>query len=153
MSATGQPPNSQNLSKETGCTVLMYDGVCGLCNNVVQFVLPRDTNRQFYFASLQSTYAREILQRYGKNPDVLSTVYCLENANTPAERLHSKSRAAICVASKLGFPLSLISAGIVLPGFVRDAMYDFVACNRYKWFGKHDVCMAPTPQDKERFLG
>lgn len=153
MSSSAETPNKAAAPKETGCTVLLYDGVCGLCNNVVQFVLPRDHKQQFYFASLQSEYAHGILQRYGKNSDVLSTVYCLENANTADEKLHSKSRAVICVVSKLGFPLSLVSIGIILPSFVRDALYDFVATNRYKWFGKHDVCLAPTSQDKERFLG
>lgn len=153
MSSSAETPDKAVAPKETGCTVLLYDGVCGLCNNVVQFVLPRDTRRKFYFASLQSEYAHQVLRRYGKNPDVLSTVYCLENANTADEKLHSKSRAAICVASKLGFPLSLMSIAIVLPAFVRDAMYDFVATNRYKWFGQHDVCLAPTAEDKERFLG
>lgn len=152
MNSAPQQSNT-SIPKETGHAVLLYDGVCGLCNHVVQFVLPRDTRQQFFYASLQSDYAKDVLRRYGKDTETLSTVYCLENANTPKERLYSKSGAAICVASKLAFPASLLAAGKLVPEFLRDAMYDFVATNRYKWFGKHDVCMAPTAQDRERFLG
>lgn len=140
-------------AKETGHAVLLYDGVCGLCNGVVQYVLPRDTANTFYFASLQSDYAREILVKHKRNPDSLDTVYVVVDRNKDSEKLLSKSSAAIYVASKLGWPVALGQVLGILPRFIRDKLYDFVAANRYKWFGKHDVCMAPTQQDKERFLG
>ena len=138
---------------ETGHSVLLYDGVCGLCNGLVQFVLPRDRHRHFYFAPLQSDYARMLLLRYGKNADDLNTFYVVAASNTPAEHLLFKSNAALYVLSQLGFPCVLTATAKVVPQGLRDKIYDFIAGNRYKWFGKRDMCLAPTPQDRERFLG
>ncbi len=153
MHNSSPPDVPSESSKETGHPVLLYDGVCGLCNGVVQFVLPRDPGNLFYFASLQSEYARSVLLRHKQDPDNLNTVYVVVDSNTREEHLLSKSSAAIYVASKLGAPLSLAPVFKILPLFIRDGLYDFVAANRYKWFGKHDVCLAPTPKDRERFLG
>lgn len=116
-------------------------------------MLPRDKENLFYFASLQSDYARDILIKHKRDPDALNTFYIALNRNTPSEKLLSKSSAAIFVMSKLGPPFAFAPVLRILPPFFRDAVYDYVAANRYKWFGKHEVCMAPTASDKERFVG
>lgn len=145
-------PVNENLSKETGHAVLLFDGVCGLCSGCVQFVLPRDQHNRFYYAALQSDYAQSILSKYNKDPKDLDTVYVVADRNTPKERLLWKSSAVIYVCSQLGFPFKLAAAFNIVPKPFRDVMYDLVANNRYKWFGKHEMCMAPGPGDREKFL-
>lgn len=145
--------NQPNPAIEKGHAVILYDGVCGLCNGLVQFILPKDRQHFFYFASLQSEYARDILQKHGKNPDDLNTVYVVADRLTERERLLSKSSAALYVTQRLGFPFNLTFALRIIPPIILNMGYDVVASNRYKWFGKHDMCMAPLETDRQRFLG
>ncbi|WP_026567275.1 thiol-disulfide oxidoreductase DCC family protein [Bacillus sp. UNC41MFS5] len=126
--------------------IILFDGVCNLCNNSVQFIIKRDTNGIFKFASLQSKTGQSLLKKHGLNNDLNSFVL-LENG-----KAYVKSSAALRVCSKLGSAWPLLSILRFLPPFSRDFLYDIVAKNRYKWFGKKETCMLPLPEWKERFL-
>jgi predicted DCC family thiol-disulfide oxidoreductase YuxK len=133
--------------------ILLYDGVCGLCNRFVQFILRRDRNAVFRFASLQSAFAATILARHGVNPTALDTVYVTVNYERPDEYLLSRSDAAIFVLKQLPGarpPLTFLLR--LVPEFLRDAIYDLVARNRYRIFGRSEVCALPSEQDGSRFL-
>jgi predicted DCC family thiol-disulfide oxidoreductase YuxK len=133
--------------------ILLYDGVCGLCNRIVQFTLRRDRNAIFRFASLQSALAAAILTRHGADPSDLNTFYVVVNPELPSEYLLSRSDAGIFVLRQLpgawrpaAFFLQLV------PRFLRDAVYKLVARSRYRIFGRFDVCQLPSEQHRDRFL-
>jgi predicted DCC family thiol-disulfide oxidoreductase YuxK len=133
--------------------ILLYDGVCGLCNRFVQFVLRRDRNTVFRFALLQSPLAATILARHGANATALDTVYAVVNYELPDEYVLSRSNAAIFVLKQL--PGACRPAAFVLqavPKFLRDAAYNVVARNRYAIFGRSEVCLLPRDEDRPRFL-
>lgn len=149
--------------------LILYDGVCGLCNYWVQFVLDHDPKGQFHFASLQSDIAQSILLRHKKDPNELSTVYLVENfepislsksaiqsgAEPPeAEKLYLRSEAALRIGSQLTSPLApfLKAALFIFPAPLRDWGYKLVAHNRYKIAGKLESCRLPSNQEKTRFL-
>ena len=133
--------------------ILLYDGVCGLCNRFVQFVLRRDPNATFRFAWLQSAPAARILARHGANPTDLDTVYVVVNHDLPDEYLLSRSEAVLFVLRLLG-GLWRPTASLLqlLPKFLRDAAYNTVARHRYRIFGRSEVCTLPRDQDHSRFL-
>jgi predicted DCC family thiol-disulfide oxidoreductase YuxK len=133
--------------------ILLYDGVCGLCNRFVQFVLRRDRKATFRFASLQSALAGHILARHGSDPVPLDTVYVVLNYELPDERLLSRSEAVIFVLRQLG-GLARFAAHLLhlLPRFLRDGCYNAIARRRYRIFGRSEVCTLPTDQDRDRFL-
>lgn len=124
--------------------ILFFDGVCNLCNSSVQFILKHDKKKQFLFAPLQSARGAEALRQVDGKPDSLILFY--------NNRYLIRSDAALYTARLLGLPISLIFAGIILPRFFRDWVYNFIARNRYRWFGKKDECMLPTPELRARFL-
>ena len=128
--------------------ILLYDGVCGLCSRLVQFVLKRDSSRHFRFASLQSDFASRILQRHGLDPNDLDTVYLVE----PGERLTARSDAVISVLRRLGGWGALALLLRALPKSLRDWGYDIIAHSRYRIFGKHDSCPLPEERYRDRFL-
>jgi len=134
--------------------IILYDGVCGLCNRFVQFVLKRDSKDQFRFAAVQSNFARAILERHGLNPDLLDTVYLVLDYGQPSERLLSRNDAATAVLKELGscwrFSGKLLD---LLPKKFRDWRYALVARNRYRFFGKHETCPLPNEKDRHKFLG
>lgn len=133
--------------------VLLYDGVCGLCNRLVQFTLRHDQKDTFRFASLQGPTATSILQRYGKSPADLDTFYVVTDVNQPAEQLRSRSDAAIFVLQELGGHWSVLAAlGRLVPRILREALYNLVAHNRYRVFGKFDTCPLPDPKERYKFL-
>ena len=129
--------------------ILFFDGVCGLCDRLVQFVLRRDRRARFRFAALQSDVATQTLGHFGKNPDDLDTVYVLAEDG----RLLAKSRAIFFVLRALGLPWSLVAVFAVLPAALTDWFYDRVAHNRYRLFGKRDSCRLPSADERARFLG
>ena len=133
--------------------ILLYDGVCGLCNRFVQFTLRGDRDAIFRFASLQSALAARILARHGANPGDLDTVYVVVGHELPDEYLLSRSDAVLFVLKQLGgiwraaaFLLQL------LPKFLRDLGYNAVARHRYRIFGRSEACALPAAQDRSRFL-
>jgi predicted DCC family thiol-disulfide oxidoreductase YuxK len=133
--------------------ILLYDGVCGLCNRFVQFILRRDRNATFRFASLQSPVASRILARHGANPTDLDTVYVVVNHELPGEYLLSRSDAAIFVLNQLGGSWRPAASLLqLLPKFLRDPAYNAVARHRYRIFGRSEVCTLPSEADPSRFL-
>jgi predicted DCC family thiol-disulfide oxidoreductase YuxK len=133
--------------------ILLYDGVCGLCNRFVQFVLRRDRDAIFRFASLQSSFAGRILSRHGVNPCDLDTVYVVLNHELPDEYLLSRSDAVLEVLGQLRGPWrALASALRFVPRFLRDPAYNAVARYRYRIFGRSGVCTLPRDADHIRFL-
>ena len=132
--------------------LVLYDGVCGLCNRLVQFVLRRDRRDRFRYAALQSDLAHELLRRHGRNPDDLDTVSVVRDHGAPGEQVLTKARAIIYVARRLGFPWALAAVLRVLPWRLLDFAYDQIAHRRYRWFGRHDACPLPTPATRAKFL-
>lgn len=135
-----------------GAHLVLYDGVCGLCRRLLQFLLVRHRARIFNFASLQSPIGRAAVQRAGSDPDNLTSFYVVENYRTPEFRVLAKGRAALFVASALGWPWKATCVFGVLPTTVLDRLYDVVARNRYRLFGRHERCLIPRPEDRDRFV-
>ena len=140
------------MSNTESNPIVLYDGVCGLCNRLTQFILKHDKHDRFRFASLQSEFAANILKRHGADPEDLDTVYVVVDYNKPGERLLARSDAILHIATELGGIWKLGGAGRVLPRPIRDAMYKLVARNRYRLFGKYESCMLPEPKHRAKFL-
>jgi len=133
--------------------IILYDGVCGLCNSLVQFLLKHDKQGRLRFASLQSDFAARVLKRHGIDPKDLDTVQIIENYEQPGERVLQRSDAILRAGRELGgFWSASAAAGKVIPRALRDVIYRFVARNRYRVFGKYDTCMLPEPNQRSRFL-
>ena len=132
--------------------IVLYDGVCGLCNRLNQFLLKRDDQDRLLFASLQSDFAKKILERYGADPSDLDTVYVVENYERPDERLLKRSDAILRAVGTLGGIWKISALGKIVPRPLRDLFYRLVATNRYKVFGKSEVCMMPDPKYRKKFL-
>ncbi len=130
--------------------VILFDGVCNLCNSTVRWVIERDKEGRFNFASLQSDVARRELEKVmdTKEIDALPDSIVLLDS----DGVHVRSAAALRILRGLGSWFLLLRLGVVLPGPIRDAIYDMVARNRYRWFGRRDTCMIPTPDIAARFL-
>ena len=129
--------------------VILFDGVCNLCNASVRWVLQHDSRKQFDFASLQSDTARRLLTAAGVSapgspPDA---IVLIDHGG-----LHTGSTAATRIARHLRFPYSLLGLGGALPAWLRDPVYRFVARNRYRWFGRRESCALPAPEHAHRFL-
>jgi len=131
--------------------IVLYDGVCGLCNGLVRFVLPRDRARRFRFAALQSRAAAEILARHGKDPRALDTMYVAVPGGG-GERLLERSRAVLHVLRALGAPWSAGAVVAPLPTALLDAAYGLVARQRYRLFGRAEACLLPRPEWRDRFI-
>jgi predicted DCC family thiol-disulfide oxidoreductase YuxK len=133
--------------------IILYDGVCGLCNRFVQFVLKHDFKQRFQFASLQSDFAAPVLRRYGATPDDLDTMYVVLDYAQTTERLASRSEAAIVILQELGSGWSVLSTMLEwLPSGLQNWGYNVVARNRYRIFGKYDSCPLPDQKVRGRFL-
>lgn len=133
--------------------IILYDGVCGLCNRLVQFLLKHDRQGRLRFASLQSDFAAKVLQRHGIDPKDLDTLHVIENYEQPGERVLQRSDAILRAGRELGsFWRFSAAAATVIPRGLRDVVYRFVARNRYRVFGKYDTCMLPEPNQRSRFL-
>ena len=140
------------MTNDADHPVVLYDGVCGLCNRTVQFILRRDKRGVFRFAALQGPTGETLLRAHGRDARNLQTVYVVLDRGQPTERLLARSAAAQEIARRLGGIYRLALIFNVLPRRWRDALYDFVARRRYRWFGKYDSCPLPQPGDRERFL-
>lgn len=127
--------------------LILFDGVCNLCDGFVQFVIRHDKKGRFRFGALQSPEAEAIFKALGYDYSIPKTVILIEEG-----KVYQRSEAALRVARHLQFPWPVFYGFMLVPGIVRDWVYDFVARNRYRWFGKKDSCMIPTPELKARFL-
>jgi predicted DCC family thiol-disulfide oxidoreductase YuxK len=128
-------------------SVIVFDGVCNLCNTLVQFVIARDPKGRFQFAPLQSDSGRRVLREIGAGEAYSDSIVLVES-----RRAYVGSTAALRIARQLRLPWSLAYALIVVPRPVRDWVYTLVANHRYKWFGRRQSCMVPTPDVRARFL-
>ncbi|PKL78374.1 MAG: hypothetical protein CVV27_03400 [Candidatus Melainabacteria bacterium HGW-Melainabacteria-1] len=127
--------------------ILLFDGVCNVCNGAVNFIIDHDPDGYFKFASLQSEAGQDLLKRFKLPTADFNTMVLIEHNS-----YHIKSDAALRIARRLKGPLSLAYIGVIVPRFVRDKIYDLIASNRYQWFGKRDQCRLPTPAIRARFL-
>lgn len=128
-------------------SIILFDGVCNLCNNSVQFIIKRDKKKRHLFTSLQSDAARDILLQFQLKNSEMNSIILIENG-----KVYQKSDSILKIIRHLPYPWKLSYGLIVIPRFIRDFMYRIIAQNRYKWFGKRDTCMAPTKELKNRFL-
>jgi predicted DCC family thiol-disulfide oxidoreductase YuxK len=135
------------LAESDDHPVLLFDGVCNLCNGAIQFIIPRDPEGTIRFAPLQSTLGTQVQQQAGLSTDDLETVVLVEDGLA-----YTKSDAAIRVGEQLGGVYRVLSLGRLIPRRLRDRLYDFVADNRYDWFGRKDQCMIPDEDVSDRFL-
>ncbi len=127
--------------------VILFDGVCNLCNSSVQFVLKHDAKKQFLFASLQSSFGQQVLAKYNLSNTNFNSFILLKNG-----KLYQKSTAALLVTKQLQGAAGWLYLFMVVPSFIRNGIYNIIAKNRYKWFGKQDACWLPTAELKGRFL-
>jgi predicted DCC family thiol-disulfide oxidoreductase YuxK len=135
-----------------GKHLVLYDGICGLCNRLNNFVLPRDSRGVFDFASLQSAVARSALQRFGRNPEDLNTFYLVTNYRSESPALLSKAGAALFVMKELGAPWRWFGIFGVFPSALLDGVYDLIARYRYRLFGRYESCLMPSAEYKKRFI-
>ena len=127
--------------------LLLFDGVCNLCDRSVQFVLDHEPGGGIQFASLQSEVGRVALAEHGLDAEAIDSVVFIDQG-----RARVQSDAALAVAARLDAPWKWLALGRVVPRTIRDGVYDWVARNRYRWFGTRDACRLPTPQTRARFL-
>lgn len=138
---------------DEGQALLLYDGVCGLCDRIVQFVLARDSDDGFRFAPLQGPTAAQVLGRHGIDASDLDTFHLVLEAGLPGERVLSRGRGAVEVLRRLGGGWRVLGRALgFLPSFVVDVGYRVVARTRYRVFGRADQCLLPSPQQRARFF-
>lgn len=138
---------SLNLPKDK--KIVLFDGVCNLCNGAINYVIDNDKNDVFRFVSLQSDLGKAIQQYIGYTDTNLDTIIVY----VPGEAYYTKSTAAIKIMNEFGGIWKAMNSFLLLPQNMRDLVYDYVAKNRYKWYGKQDACRIPTPELKAKFLG
>ena len=126
---------------------ILFDGVCNLCNGFVRFVIERDPHARFRFGALSSDAAVKVLADAGVRGPIPDSIVLVQDG-----RVYFRSDAPLRIARGLRFPWPLFTAFVVVPRFVRDWVYDFIAARRYRWFGRRDVCMIPTPDLRSRFI-
>ncbi|PWU00549.1 MAG: thiol-disulfide oxidoreductase [Candidatus Melainabacteria bacterium] len=144
----------QEIQKKlSGKHLILYDGVCALCNGFNKFVLPRDKRDVFRFASLQSPFAREILDGFGRSASALNTIYVIANFGLPEQSLKERADAALFVLDQIGGLYSFSRVLRVFPRSLLDQIYNFIAKNRYRLFGKYETCLLPDATNAEKFIG
>jgi predicted DCC family thiol-disulfide oxidoreductase YuxK len=146
------PPGMQGSSSKGGQHLILFDGICGLCNGFVQTLLKYDRRRDFNFASLQSTEGNKQLARFGAHPRHTNSFFVIANYESSQSVLLDKSGAAFFILKTLGWPWKAAGLAMVLPSSWLDRAYDIVAQNRYRIFGKREYCVPPAPEYRCRFL-
>lgn len=131
---------------QTNNPIVLFDGVCNLCNSTVLWIIKHDPKRQFRFASLQGDYGQQILKQFHLPPDALNSFILLKD-----NQIYTKSTGALKVAKALNGLWSMLYIFIIIPAFIRNSVYDLIAKNRYHWFGKKESCAFPSPALKDLF--
>lgn len=130
--------------------IILFDGVCNLCNESVKFIIKKDKKAHFKFTSLQSEMGQTLIKSCQNDLDSTKQQSVILIKNNKA---YTHSTAALLIAKHLSFPWNLLYAGILIPKFIRDGIYNIIAKNRYKWFGKvSDACLLPNKEFNSRFL-
>lgn len=127
--------------------IILFDGVCNFCNGAVNFIIRQDKKSVFKFAPLQSSKGQELIQKYGLPSSNFDSFILIEN-----NKVYKRSTAGLRLYNKLPWYWKWTQVFWAVPSFLRDAVYDLIARNRYKWFGKKESCMMPTPEIRNRFL-
>jgi predicted DCC family thiol-disulfide oxidoreductase YuxK len=140
------PPHAEALH------LVLYDGVCGLCSSLLQFLLTHDRRGVFAFASLQSAIGRAVVEGLGGDPTELTSFYVLANYRTRHSLIFARSQAALFVAGQLGWPWKAAVIASILPTALLNRAYNAIARNRYRVFGRFDQCLAPRPEFRGRFI-
>ena len=138
--------NSQKHINQSD-SIILFDGVCNLCNGYINFIIKRMKSNSVKFGTLQSASGQELLEKNGMSKTTLDTVVLVQNG-----KLYTKSDVALKIAKEMKGGWPVFSVFSILPKFLRDAIYDIISKNRYRWFGKQDSCMIPTPELKSLFL-
>ncbi|MBT8258460.1 MAG: DUF393 domain-containing protein [Bacteroidia bacterium] len=128
--------------------LILFDGICNLCNNSVNYIIRKDKKNRFVFAAIQSEIGGKIISELNIDTSKTDSIILLRNRS----EYHFKSTAALKIAQDLQFPTNLAIVFLVIPAFIRNWVYDIIARNRYKWYGKREACMIPTPELKAKFL-
>ena len=128
-------------------SIILFDGICNLCNSSVNFVIRRDPDKRFKFAALQSSGGQRLLQEHGLHPSQLDTFILIEEG-----QVYSRSTAALRVVKRLNKPWPVLYACTLIPVPIRDRLYNLVAKHRYKLFGKRETCIVPGSDVRERFI-
>ncbi|KGX90947.1 hypothetical protein N781_06155 [Pontibacillus halophilus JSM 076056 = DSM 19796] len=126
--------------------IVLFDGYCNFCNQSVQFILRRNALEEITFASLQGHTGKRLLKKHGVQDGIDSVVF-IENG-----KAYTESSAALRIACYLSYPYKIVSIFLIVPPPIRNGMYRIIAKNRYKWFGKKEVCRIPTTKERARFL-
>ena len=127
--------------------IILFDGVCNLCNDAVDFIIKRDRKNHFKFTSLQDNITQNLLREFRTEERHLNSIILIRG-----NQIFYKSRAALEISKKLGGIWPVFYLFIVFPSFLRDTIYDWIAKNRYKWFGKKETCRLPSEDEKSKFL-
>lgn len=127
--------------------IILFDGVCNLCNTAITFVIKRDPKDLFLYTPLQSKTGKILTHKYDIDTTTIDSIILIKN-----NKAYTKSAAALHIARHLKGAYSLFTVFLIIPSFIRNWVYDYVAKNRYKWYGKRDACMIPTPALKAKFL-
>jgi len=135
------------MTNQARTILVLFDGVCNLCNGSVRFLLRRDRRKRFRFAALQSATGQAALRQHSLSATQFATIVVIENG-----RARTESAAALLLAQRLPWPWPLLAAFTIVPRPLRDAVYAWVSRNRYRWFGRRESCMLPSPEFADRFL-
>ncbi len=128
--------------------LILFDGVCNLCNASVKYVIKHDKKDIFRFAPIQSEVGQEIVIKHNIDTSKTDSILLFSIKNG----LSYKSTAALLIVKHLGFPRNILVLFLIIPPFIRHWVYDYIAKNRYKWYGKRESCMIPTPELQAKFL-
>ncbi len=128
--------------------LILFDGVCNLCDASVQYIIKHDKDDVFRFTALQSDIGQKIIEDFDIDTDKTDSILLYSED----KGISYKSTAALKIASHLGFPRNMMAIFLIVPPFIRNWIYDYIAKNRYKWYGKKEECMIPTPELKSKFL-
>lgn len=134
-------------NNEHDSAVVLFDGVCNFCSASIHFIIKHDNKNYFKFATLQSEKAKALVSNFNVSISTNNSILLIEK-----NKIYNKSTAALRIAKKLNNGYSLLYIFIIVPVFIRNAIYDYVAKNRYKWFGKKEVCMLPSAEIRSKFI-
>ena len=139
--------NTDPTASEKTPLIILFDGNCGLCEVMVNFLLKRDPANRFRFSPQQSQTARDLMTQHKLDPETIESVVLIDG-----ERIYTKSSAALRIVLEMPEPWPLLAMLVFLPEWLRDDAYDFVARHRHQWFKPPDVCRSPSADERERFL-
>lgn len=128
-------------------SVILFDGVCNLCNASIDFIIKRDKKDQFRVGALQVDAGKKLLSKFDVNPEYLDSLVLVED-----DQVYFRSTAALRIARNLSGLWPLFYVFIILPSGIRDRIYDWIGKNRYRWFGKKNTCRLPTPKERAKFI-